>query len=275
MVTLGLERAATPYRCVMADRQRDPGWWLASDGKWYPPDLRTDVVVQAEEAFAPDTWEPHATMKVEDETVIPQGLTRLVIWGLVVASLLLLVAAALTFQYGSLLRSSSGMAVIEDAKLVADGWSGMGVLAMFIVGSLVLSWTFRTSRIMDARGASGRRWRGGWTIGSWFVPIASLILPRFVFAELEKISQVPFDSEQVDDRWKSMQRSTLGDLWWLLWTVSLVVLQVSQMLTLDGAEDPGTLATVATLAAVGYMALAGAGVTLALVVRNIERDSRR
>ena len=258
----------------MADRQRDPGWWLASDGKWYPPGLRSDAVSEAEEAFAPDTWEPHTATKVEDETAIPQGLTRLVIWGLAGSSLLLLVAGTFAFQYSSLLRSSSGEAAVEGAKLVADGWSGMGFLTMFVVGSLVLAWTFRTSRIMDARGASGRRWRGGWTIGSWFVPIASLILPRFVFSELEKIARVPFDSEQVGERWKSMQRSTLGDLWWLLWTGSLVVLQVSQMLTLDGADDPGTLATVASLAAVGYLALAGAGITLALVIRNIERDSR-
>ena len=261
----------------MADRQRDPGWWLASDGKWYPPDLRAGAVIQDEEAFAPDTWEPHVdpVRLAPDETSIPQGLTRLVIWGLVVASLLLLVAAAVTFQYGSLLRASSGTPVIEDAKLVADGWSGMGFLAMFVVGSLVLAWTFRTSRIMDVRGATGRRWRGGWTIGSWFVPIASLILPRLVFSELEKIAQVPFDSDEVADHWKSMQRSTLGDLWWLLWTGSLVVLQVSQMLTLDGADDPDTLALVATLAAVGYVALAGAGITLALVIRSIELDSRQ
>lgn len=228
-----------------------------------------------QEAFAPDTWEPHAVVKVEDETSIPQTLTRLVIWGLTGASFLLLVAGTITFWYSTVLRTASDDTVITDARLVADGWSGMGFFAMFIVGALVLGWTLRTSRVMDARGATERRWKGWWTIGSWFVPIASLILPRLVFAELEKIAQVPSNGEPVGDVWKSERRSSLGDLWWLMWTGSLVALQLSQMLTLDGTDDPSTLALAATLAAVGYVSLSGAGIAFALLIRNIERVSRR
>ena len=252
----------------MADRQRDPDWWLASDGKWYPPDLRTEEV-----AFAPDTWEPHAE-EPEQETAIPPALTKIVVWGLVGVSILLLVAAFVTFQYSALIRSSSDESVIEDARLVADGWAGFAFFGLFVIGGLFLAWTLRTSRIMDARGATGRRWRGGWTIGSWFVPFASLILPRFVFAELEKIVQIPYRSESIGDTWKSMQRSPLGDLWWLLWVGSLVALQFVQIVTLDPVEDGGTLAMIAAISAIGYATLAGAGVTLALVVRGIDRSSR-
>jgi hypothetical protein len=252
----------------MADRQRDPDWWLASDGKWYPPDLRTEDV-----AFAPDTWEPHEE-EPEQETVIPSTLTRIIVWGLVGVSILLLVAAFVAFQYSALIRSSSDESAIEDARLVADGWAGFAFLGMFIVGGLFLAWTYRTSRIMDARGATGRRWRGAWTIGSWFVPFASLILPRFVFAELEKTAQVPYRSEAIGEAWKSMQRSPVGDLWWLLWVGSLVALQFVQILTLEPIEDDSTLAVVVAISGIGYATLAGAGVTLALVVRSIDRLSR-
>ena len=27
----------------MADVSQGPGWWIASDGKWYPPDLHPSV----------------------------------------------------------------------------------------------------------------------------------------------------------------------------------------------------------------------------------------
>jgi Domain of unknown function (DUF4328) len=251
----------------MADRQRDPDWWIASDGKWYPPDLRTE-----EAAFAPDTWEPREEPDLE--TALPSALTRIIVWGLVAVSVVLLVAAFVTFQYSATIRSSSDEGVIEDARLVADGWAGFAFLGMFVVGALFLAWTFRTSRIMDARGATGRRWRGGWTIGSWFAPFASLLLPRFVFAELEKIAQIPYRSEPIGDTWKSLQRSPLGDLWWLLWVGSLVALQFVQILTLEPIEDGATLAVVVAISAIGYATLAGAGVSLALVVRGIDRSSR-
>ena len=27
----------------MSDRSEGPGWWIASDGKWYPPELHPSV----------------------------------------------------------------------------------------------------------------------------------------------------------------------------------------------------------------------------------------
>ncbi len=255
----------------MADRQRHPDWWLASDGKWYPPELRTE-----EPVFAPDTWEPHAEPESESEdTVIPGALTRAVVWALMATSGLLAIAGSLSFWLASVVRSGADDAAVEEARLIADAWSGIGFMALFVAGGLVLVWTFRASRVVDARGATGRRWRGGWTIGSWFVPIASLVLPRLVFVEIEKATAVPYDdAEPIGDRWKSRRRSPVGDLWWLLWVGSLVILQVMQIQAIDAGEGQGVTAAVATLSGIGYLLLGAAGVLLAALARRIERTSR-
>jgi hypothetical protein len=44
----------------MSDTSQGPGWWLASDGKWYPPDAWTGPPMAPETAWpavaAPATW---------------------------------------------------------------------------------------------------------------------------------------------------------------------------------------------------------------------------
>lgn len=34
----------------MSDVTQGPGWWIASDGKWYPPELHPSVRAKAQEA---------------------------------------------------------------------------------------------------------------------------------------------------------------------------------------------------------------------------------
>ena len=31
----------------MSDKPEGPGWWIASDGKWYPPELHPSVKGEA------------------------------------------------------------------------------------------------------------------------------------------------------------------------------------------------------------------------------------
>lgn len=148
------------------------------------------------------------------------------------------------------------------------------MFALVITGVVLLMWTFQTSRAFDHRGATGRRWRGAWTIGSWFVPFASFVLPKLVFNELERISRVPFTGDEIGEAWKDETRSAVGDLWWLLWIVGLFSYQATQVLLSDPGVDAGTSAVAASLSGVSHAVLAGAGVALVLVVRRIESDSR-
>ncbi len=42
----------------MSDKPEGPGWWIASDGKWYPPELHPSAKKEAAVATAPDRRNP-------------------------------------------------------------------------------------------------------------------------------------------------------------------------------------------------------------------------
>jgi hypothetical protein len=252
----------------MADRPRDDTWWIASDGKWYPPTLEPDASVEVVAAVdtGPDT---------DGSVAVPRTLTLIVTTAIGATSAVFAVAAYLGLRYGSALNSASSSvgdrASAEESFL---GWSSFALLALVVSGAALLGWTYQTSKAFDARGASGRRWRGWWTIGAWFVPFASFVLPKLVFNEIEKIAQVPFLGEDIGERWKTEARSSVGDLWWLLWVVGLFMLQATQVLLTDPSFDEGTIAVASSLSGVAHGAIAAAGVALIVVLRRIESVSR-
>lgn len=252
----------------MADRPRDDAWWIASDGKWYPPNLQPDLSA----AHVVDAQSPRALV---GSAVVPRLLTRIATGALVATSITFVVAAFLGLQYGTALRSAS---VSDESRASAEevflGWSSLAVFAMVVTGALILVWTFRTSKAFDARGATNRRWNRGWTIGSWFIPLASFVLPKLVFNELEMISQVPFVRDEIGDQWKEESHSAVGDLWWLLWVVGLFLFQATQMLLTDPAVDAGTVDIATSLSGLAHAILAAAGVALVVVMWRIESTSR-
>ncbi len=251
----------------MADRPRDDTWWLASDDKWYPPTLRPDPEAEARTL---DGAGHTARPRSEGDAAVSALLTRALTVVVGTASAGFAVAAVAGFRYGSVLASATAT---SDEEMAAEslflGWSSIALLAMAVGGILALMWAFQTSRAFDVRGASGRKWRGGWTIGAWFVPIASLVLPRLVFSELERISQVPFVGDPIGERWKQEQRFTLGDLWWLLWIVGLFIFELTQMIIAEPRLDDHALSIATWLSGGSHAVLAAAGTAFAFVVRRI------
>ncbi len=221
----------------------------------------------------PETWVPHS--EHPKVTAVPVALTKALVWALLATSVSLLVAAFFGLQHAGAVRSATSTPQsIDSAELAAIGWAGIAIVGIAVSGVLVIVWMFQTSKRMDARGAVGRRWRGGWTIGSWFIPIASIVLPKLVFNEIERIAQVPYTGQPIGETWKTMSRTQLGDLWWLLWIAALTPLQIVQIVASDRLDDDGTVAMIATVTAVSYALFAGAGVAFAMVIRGIERVSR-
>ena len=191
-------------------------------------------------------------------------------------SVVFVAAAYFSLQYATALRSiSASVEELDSIELAYLGWSSMSLMGLLITGLTVIIWTFQTSKSLDARSPVGRRWRGGWAIGSWFVPFASFVLPKLVFNELEKTARTPYSGDPVGAAWKRQSRSGLGDLWWLLWVSGLVMLQATQIMLSDPLADDGALAVMASLSAVAHALVAGAGVAMMLVVRRIERASRK
>lgn len=252
----------------MADRPRNDDWWLASDGRWYPPDL------------GPDADAPSFAGKPSDASVISSSFTMVVSIALSVASAILAGATFSGLRYASALQKYTGelsdpeKEALGSVELTWASWTALALLMLVLTGVLVIGWTYSASRSLDNRGPIGRRWRGGWTIGSWLVPLANLVLPKFVFNEIERIAQVPYGQVPIGEEWRAYPRSQLGDLWWLLWIAGAIPSQLTQIIVGDPTGDAGRLTIMVNISSFTYALFAGAGIALALLVRRIERSSR-
>ena len=250
----------------MADRPRESDWWLASDGKWYPPDLESEPA---------GTDAPGRPVR---RTTVAATHTTAVSVMLVVASAALLGSAYSGFRYASSLQKYSGVlsdadtASLESVELIWASWSALAIFFLVVTGGLVIRWTYLTSRRLDGHGPIGRRWRGGWAIGGWLIPIANLVLPKLVCDEIERIAQVPFADVPIGEEWRSYSHSQLGDLWWLLWIGGVIPSQAVQFMLGDPAADAGRLSVVLTVNSISHAMFAGAGVALAMLLLRIDRS---
>ena len=253
----------------MADRPRNDDWWLASDGKWYPPELAPGA--EPSGRIGEGAVEP---------TSISRGLTNAVSILVAISSGLLLVSALFGFRYASELRElgESAVDVGRDpttSELAFAGWIVFGVVMFVVAAVTTVVWVYTTSRAGDARGATERRWRGAWTIGSWIIPFANFVLPKLVFNEIEKVFQVPFRGIPIEDAWKSEERTGLADLWWALWVAGSAVSIGSWILTPADSVSGEALATGISISSLTMLLTAVSGVVFVMVVRRIHVFSTR
>lgn len=261
------------YRRTMADRTRGDGWWQASDDKWYPPELL--------DAPRPQ-WQ---TTDLVPIVVAPSAATvsapnAAIAWMLATSAASVLTALG-ALNLASVIRSSPDPVIVDNA-FTHVGETGVVVLALLAlsVGSLVsgilfIIWLFKASNAMDRRGPIGRSWSSGWAIGGWFIPLASLVIPKLVFAELERIAQVPYGGVPIGERWKPYPRSGISDLWWLMWVSASVVGFVGYWIgTLPEVENE-PVAWALTIWAISLLMTAGAGVALVVTLRSFVRAANQ
>ena len=113
------------YRRTMADRPRDDEWWLASDGKWYPPELASD----ARDGALPGSASPEAT----PGTVVPSVFTNVVGGLLTATSILMVVSSFFGLRYAGDLRSgravvSPGAEDVGASEITYTGWLSVALL---------------------------------------------------------------------------------------------------------------------------------------------------
>lgn len=259
----------------MADRPRADDWWLASDGRWYPPELHPGASAPTAEAEEGVTA---GVARSAEGTAISRGLTYAVTLSLMLTSSLFIVSAFFAFRVADDLRTDGGEVITGLDDLTSNeaaftGWLAVGILAFVVTGILTIVWTWRASAAFDRRGPTGRRWRGGWTIGAWLIPFANLVLPKLVFNELERLARTPATGDPIGESWSDQPRSTLGDLWWALWVAGVLVNQLSAVLSGDVDATDAEFATALSVNAIGLSLLAAAGIAFLFVLRRIAVDS--
>jgi len=80
---------------------------------------------------------------------------------------------------------------------------------MIIEFVLFLAWVYLASRNLPALGATGLRYRPGWSVGWFFVPFANLFMPYLVMKELWQASSGGFGTD-----WRSKRIPPVPAAWW-------------------------------------------------------------
>jgi hypothetical protein len=136
-------------------------------------------------------------------------------------------AAVSVFPTDSLLGGGTNV-------LIAFSGSALLVLAISIAAFVVeIIWLYRARKNVEAFVGAAPQWAAGWTIGAWFIPVANMVLPALVMADVARNSMR-------DPR----LRQTLGLVWTLIVTNIIsgcgsVILTASQREALDVSVGPG------------------------------------
>ena len=250
----------------MSDIQVQPDWWLASDGRWYPPTAQPGYPPSPTPQVsgygavppgygAPPQWAPgygqspqwpsgpYGPPPVYPTTLVPVRPTVspvLANWlqGLFWATgALAALTALLGFfalpkfdEYWEAPVGSQTEDRAYEAWLDADeafgAASGFTTFAWIAAFVVLLVWMHKAHRATQTLGAGPRNWSQGWTIGAWFIPLAQFVLPKLVLNEIERIATAPRSAGIVTHTWRSQSTSALGWLGWVTLSAGFILIAV-------------------------------------------------
>ena len=186
-------------------------------------DLKADKPNKSDRVY--EYWDP---------TLRTQWVKWLLIAGIAL-SLVSFLSDAAEFR---LLRDIQSGAFESQAALMAAAESsdsrqaviGVAYFVLFVaIGIAILMWIYRANSNAHALGAAGMRFRPGWAVGWYFIPILNLWKPYQAMKEIWKVSADP-------RTWQAQERSPLLPWWWFLWIVSGILGQAYFRLSLRAEE---------------------------------------
>jgi hypothetical protein len=254
----------------MSDRQLGDDWWLASDGKWYPPQSRPAAPAPppqgsgAAPAYAPyeqAPGRPHA------RTHLSFGLTGTLVGFIIATSIMSAIASFLYFAaWGISADNGSTFGEVIRAWDAAASAGGFYLLLFIVTFILLLIWLNLAYKSGQSRGAIDRKWGSGWTVGAWFIPFANLVIPKLVVNEVDRMSRTEL-SEPIGAAWKGMPRLVTSDLWWALYLAGILATTIADS-GVDSSPD------FFALYAVGQLTIAVSGGFLAHAILTIGKRLR-
>lgn len=286
----------------MSDSAQGPGWWLASDGKWYPPQSSPPPFPppppSSDHQFGPNWWlasdgrwyppagAPYAPVSSPpaspQRTEVSRGLAGTLqgfLWavgGLSIVAVLSSLVGFVTFnQYWSARAGSIDEARAADNLEAADntinavvGLTSIGALVIFI---LIVIWTHQAHKATQALSPGERSWSSGWTVGAWFIPLANAIIPKIILNEIERIALAPRTAGVVHTGWQTRPTMWIGWVWWVLFVIGAFVGSIGNSLYNDLGGSAGSWRVGYWLVAVGYAAVAASSCLGALYIRRISQ----
>jgi hypothetical protein len=161
--------------------------------------------------------------------------------------------------------------LIIDAKPVNDAANfPAAMLLIFVLLSLAIFvvfiiWLFRAAKNNEALGRVNPRFGPGWAIGSWFIPLANLVIPVLIVSDIWRGSDpsVP----RGDPNWRRAPAGPIVYLWW----AAYLVMTIPRGFTGIGKNEQGRFTKVSDLrrsdileliAAIGAIAAGALAITM-------------
>lgn len=243
----------------MSDASQGPGWWLASDGRWYPPEAKPGVPLPP----PPLNVSNHPGVSLSSKLT---GWTIGLMWAIVAGDVFVAVTA---ISYRSSLSGTSLAEAIEAEELYNNAASLVFVLwiTTFI---LLIVWSAKahTSSTSLLHNQRSRKYSQGWCIGVWFIPFANVFSTPRVFAEHQRIATAPRTNGRAHHDWAKQPLDARLTWWWVLTVLGLVVIQLGAgSLTLEaslGEYQDGLLGVI-----VGSLLMAAGIASGALFLRSV------
>lgn len=261
----------------MSDRPLGEDWWLASDGKWYPPQSAQQPPPPPPPPGpgryppVPGGFPPGYGALARPAHRLSRGLdTAVRVFLYLVAAAAALSAVA---QVNEITRFSdwertgslASLLDLEDAESLTAGFTTVTSLVGLTLWILLIIWLNQAYRAAtEPAGATGRSWSSGWAVGGWFIPFANAIIPRLVLNEIERVSHPDNGPAPIGDRWVGKPLIGAGMVWWIGTIVGLVIAGIGAALAggeLESVErlrtltdfDPDTYRSGLWLIAIGFV----------------------
>jgi hypothetical protein len=252
--------------------QRDGQWWTrAGDGSW----LRWDA-----DAYR---WEPHpGPPPVQDaagvetpvrdaagvETpagVVPERLRDFdPIDGKATIAIVLIALATTAAAVQVPLLAARASSEFLKIGAVLSAITTLDAFAFVGAGIAFLAWYTTAYNNLAPLGATNLRYKPGWSIGGWLIPIANLFIPKQITNDLWRASDPALPPDQ-GEHWKLVPISPVLNLWWACWVIAALLSGGGMGLN---TNIYGTR-TALRLAAASQAFIVVAGLALIVLVRQI------
>ena len=147
-------------------------------------------------------------------------------------------------------------------------------LASLIVGGvLFLAWFHRAYGNIRALGVSEPRYRRGWAVGAWFIPVANLVIPKQLANDLWRAGDPELQPR--DPGWQSRPVAALVHWWWVFYLVGSGLSSLAGNLIGDAASIGAMNTAVAIDATAQALWIAAALTGTRVIGRSTERQELR
>ncbi len=207
-------------------------------------------------------------------------LGRVAIAALALAVPATLFDAIVSLNYAStvdgLSDGSASVGDFQNAQDLVEVTEVIGGVAVLVATVFFIAWFYRAYRNLTRLSVAQLRFRSGWAIGAWFVPVLNLVMPKQIANDIWRASSPAADV--TTSAWRSLRVSTLIHAWWLLWLTAVAVAIAAAAVhgwdaddVLVTASDFNDETLAYTLSAIADLASIAALVGSILVVRDLTR----